>query len=61
MIELCDDIDKDLWIYDTIPLDFDLFSIDDEILKYMEAHSKFPKSNEKRKSSHVLIQYGYFG
>ena len=29
MIELCDDIDENLWIDDTIPLEFDYFSIDD--------------------------------
>lgn len=39
MIELCDDIDEDLWIDDTIPIEFDYFATDDDMMEYMGAHS----------------------
>ena len=38
LIELSNDIDEYLWIDDTIPLEFDCFNIDDDILEYMGAH-----------------------
>jgi len=46
-IEIFDDIDEDLWLDDVIPLIFNFFNIDDDILEYMGAHLDFPKSNEK--------------
>lgn len=48
MIELCDEIDETKWIDDTMPLEFDCFATDDNILEYMGAHSELPKSNSKR-------------
>jgi len=35
LIELFDDIDEDLWIDGTIPLEFDCFDIDDDILEHL--------------------------
>jgi len=61
LIKLSNDIDRDLWIDDTIPLEFDCFSTGDEILEYLGPHSKLPKYNEKRKFSYVLNEYAYFG
>ena len=43
MIELYDDIDEDLWIDDTIPLDFDYFSTYDDLLEYMGYIHNYPK------------------
>ena len=60
LIELSDDIDEDLWLNDTITLDIDCFSTDDDILEYMGAHSKLPRSNEKKKISYILNEYAYF-
>lgn len=60
MIELCDEIDEYLWIDDTIPLEFDFFAIDDDILEYIGAHLELLKSNKKRQPNYVLSQYGYF-
>ena len=61
LIELFDDIDEDLRLDDTTPLEFDCFSTDDDILEYLGAHSKLPKSNEKRKPNYILNEYAYFG
>jgi len=61
LIELSDDIGGDLWIDNTIPLEFDYFSTDNDILKYLGAHSELPKSNGKRKVSYILNEYAYFG
>lgn len=60
MIEHFDDIDEYLWLGDTIPLDFDFFNINDDILEYFGAHSKWPKSNKKWKISYILNEYAYF-
>jgi len=43
MIELYDDIDEDLWIDDTIPLEFDYFSTYDDLLEYMGYIHNYPK------------------
>lgn len=48
LLELLDDIDKDLWVDDTIPLEFIFLNSDDDIFEYLGAHSKLPKSNERR-------------
>ena len=61
MIELSNDIDEDTWIDNTIPLEFDCFSIDDDILEYLGVHSEFTKSNKKYKACYILNEYAYFG
>lgn len=61
LIKLYDDMDRDIWIYDTILLEFDYFNTDDDILEYMGAYLELPKSNEKRQVSYVLNEYVYFG
>lgn len=38
-IDLYNDIDEDLWINATIPLEFDYFNTDGHILEYLGAHS----------------------
>lgn len=54
LIELYDDIDRDIWIDDTIPIQFDYFNTDDDILEYLGAHLKLTKSSDKRKASYIL-------
>lgn len=61
LIELCDDIDKDSWIDDTIPLEFDYFDTNNDLMEYMGAHFEFPKFNIKSQPNYVLSQHGYFG
>ena len=61
LIEFFYDIDKYQWINDTIPLEFDFFTINDDILKYLGAHLELSKSNEKRNKSYILNEYAYFG
>lgn len=61
MVELSDDIDENTWINHTLPLAFDYFSIDNDIIEHLGAHLEFPKSNEKCKASYVLNEYAYFG
>lgn len=61
MIELSNDIDKDIWIDTTLPLAFYYFSIDDDLLEYLGAYFELPKSNKKCKASYVLNEYAYLG
>lgn len=60
LIELSNVIDEDLWIDHTIPLEFDYFNTDDDILEYLGGNSKLPKFNEKWKTSYILSEYAYF-
>ena len=61
MVELSDDIDRDAWIDNSIPLEFDYFSTNDDLLEYLGTHSKLPKSNKKHEASYILNEYAYFG
>jgi len=61
LIKLYNDIDEDLWINDTIPLEFDFFNTNDDILEYLGVHLELSKSNEKYKISYILNEYAYFG
>lgn len=60
LVELSDNIDIDTWIYNTIPIEFDYFSTNDDLLEYFGEHSKLLKSNEKY-TIYVLDEYDYFG
>lgn len=61
MLKLVDEIDEETWIDHTLPLTFDCFSTDDDLVEYLGAHSKLSKSNEKCDASYVLNEYAYFG
>jgi len=61
MIELSNEIDEDMWIDHSLTLTFDCFSTDDDLLEYLGAHSKFPKSKKKYHASYMLHEYAYFG
>jgi len=42
MIELSNNIDEDMWIDLSLPMVFDYFSIDDDLLECLGAYSKLP-------------------
>lgn len=60
MIELSDEIDEDMWIDHSLPLAFNYFSTNYDLLEYLGAHLELLKSNEKCHASYMLHEYTYY-
>jgi len=58
LIKIYNDIDEDVWINNTIPLEFDYFNIDDDILEYMEHIQNCLNKMIKGKQVTFLVNMG---
>ena len=61
IIKLSNNIDEDIWIDLILPLAFDYFTPNDDIVEYLGANFELPKSNKKYHVSYILNTYSYLG